>query len=108
MSKLALPEAQQALDAANGEAATVKTDLGQLETRLREQSTRSTSAREEQTAEKQALDALENPDAIQGDGEDPLITDARRSSLLAERKARCAKQQGWLDTLRRDEDCKHG
>jgi NTE family protein len=26
----------------------------------------------------------------------------------AERKARCAKQQGWLDTLRRDEDCKQG
>jgi potassium efflux system protein len=91
VSKLALPEAQQALDAANGEAATVKTDLGQFETRLREQGTRSTSAREEQTAEKQALDALENPDAIQGGGEDPLVTDARRSSLLAERKARSSK-----------------
>ena len=26
----------------------------------------------------------------------------------AERKARCAQQQGWMDTLRRDEDCKQG
>ena len=26
----------------------------------------------------------------------------------AERKARCAQQQGWLDKLRRDEDCKQG
>ena len=25
-----------------------------------------------------------------------------------ERKARCAKQQGWLDTLRRDPDCREG
>ena len=26
----------------------------------------------------------------------------------AERKARCARQQGWLDTLRRDPDCREG
>jgi NTE family protein len=26
----------------------------------------------------------------------------------AERKARCARQQGWLDTLRRDPDCRSG
>ena len=26
----------------------------------------------------------------------------------AERQARCARQQGWMDTLRRDDDCKQG
>ena len=66
VDKLPLTEAQQALDAANGTAATVKTDLDQLETRLREMSTRATAAREEQSAEKQALDALENPDDAHG------------------------------------------
>jgi potassium efflux system protein len=88
---LALPEAQQALDAANGEAATLKTDLEQLETRLRDMSTRATAAREDQTAEKQALDALENPDAAQAGDQDPVLVDARRAALTAERRARSAK-----------------
>ncbi|HYD15042.1 MAG TPA: hypothetical protein VEA77_01445, partial [Hyphomicrobium sp.] len=92
MAALALPEAQQALDAANGEAASVKTELGQLETRLREAGSRATSAREDQSAEKQALDALENPENMQaGAGEDPVIADARRAALVAERRARAAK-----------------
>jgi potassium efflux system protein len=91
VEKMPLPEAQQALDAANGEAATLKTELGQMETRLREMGTRSTSAREDQSAEKQALDALENPESVQGGGEDEIIANARRSVLVAERKARTAK-----------------
>lgn len=91
VAKLPLPEVQQALDAASSEAATLKTELGQLETRLREQGSRTTAAREEQTSEKQALDALENPENGQGGDEDPIILDARRSSLAAERRARAAK-----------------
>ncbi|MGE0023999.1 MAG: hypothetical protein AB7S70_10260, partial [Hyphomicrobium sp.] len=91
IGKLALPEAQQALDAANSEAATLKTDLGQFETRLRDMNTRATAAREEQSAEKQALDALENPDTMQVGTDDPVVVDARRSSLLAERRARTSK-----------------
>ena len=88
---LPLTEAQQALDAANSEAATLKTELGQFETRLRDMSTRSTAARDEQLAEKQALDALENPENMQPREEDPIIADARRSALLSERRARSAK-----------------
>jgi len=91
IEKLALAEAQQALDAANGEAATLKTDLGQIETRLRDMNTRATAAREEQSAEKQALDALENPDTMQVGADDPIVVDARRSALVAERRARASK-----------------
>ena len=68
MRQLTLPEAQQALDAANGEAASLKSELDKFETRLRDMSSRATSAREEQLAEKQALDALENPDNARGWG----------------------------------------
>ncbi|HEX2839850.1 mechanosensitive ion channel domain-containing protein [Hyphomicrobium sp.] len=89
--KLPLTEAQQALDATSGEAATIKTDLDQLETRLRDMGTRSTAAREEQSAEKQALDALENPDAAQAGDQDPAIIDARRAALSAERRGRSSK-----------------
>src|SRR5262249_44598885 len=91
VNALALTEAQQALDAANGEAASVKTELSQLETRLRDTSTRSTAARDEQSAEKQALDALDNPENIQGGDEDQTVVDARRTALVAERRARAAK-----------------
>ena len=89
--QLALPEAQQALDAANGELATIKSDLDQLEGRLRDMSTRATAAREEQSAEKQALDALENPDAAQAGDQDPVLVEARRAAQSAERRARAAK-----------------
>ena len=89
--KLTLLEAQRELDTANGEAASLKGELDKFETRLREMSSRSTAAREEQSAEKQAMDALENPEALQAGAEDQIILDARRSSLLAERKARSAK-----------------
>jgi potassium efflux system protein len=88
---LPLTEAQQALDAAHGEAATIKSDLDQLEGRLRDMSTRATAAREEQSAEKQALDALENPDAAQAGDQDPVLIEARRAALNAERRARAAK-----------------
>lgn len=91
IEKLAVTEAQQALDAANGEAASLKTELGQVETRLRDMSTRSTSAREEQSAEKQALDGLENPDAAQPADQDPILVEARRVLQAAERRARSAK-----------------
>jgi potassium efflux system protein len=85
-------EAQQALDAANGEAATMKTDLDQLEARLRDMSTRATSAREEQLAEKQALDALDSPEAAAAISDpDPIVADARRAAQSAERRARTAR-----------------
>lgn len=88
---LPLLEAQQALDAANGEAATLKTDLAQVETRLRDMSSRATGARDEQSAEKQAIDALDGPEAAPPADEDPLIAEARRQALAAERRARTAK-----------------
>ena len=91
IAQLPLVETQQAFDAANSEAATVKSDLEQLESRLRDMSTRATGAREEQTAEKQALDALENPDAVAAGDQDPALVDARRAALSAERRARTAK-----------------
>lgn len=88
---LNLAETQQAFDAANGEAASLKSELEGFETRLREMSTRSTAAREEQSAEKQALDALENPDASQVTDTDPVVVEARRVVQTAERRARAAK-----------------
>ncbi len=91
VEKLPLADAQQALDAANSGAATIKSDLDQLEGRLREMSTRATAAREEQTVEKQALDALENPDEIQAGDANPALVDARRAAVSAERRARSAK-----------------
>lgn len=88
---LEITEAQQALDAANSEAATLKTELGQLDTRLRDMGTRATGAREEQTAEKQALDALENPETAPAADADPIVAEARRVAIAAERRARTAK-----------------
>jgi potassium efflux system protein len=91
VDKLPLGEAQQALDASNSAAATTKADLDQLEGRLREMATRATAAREEQTVEKQALDALENPDEAQAGDANPVLVDARRGAVSAERRARAAK-----------------
>ncbi len=91
VEKLPMTEAQQALDAATSEVATTKSDLDQLESRLRDMGTRSTAAREEQSAEKQALDALENPDAAAPADQDPVLVEARRAALNAERRARSAK-----------------
>jgi len=91
VDKLPLGEAQQALDASNSAAATIKSDLDQLEGRLREMGTRATAAREEQTAEKQALDALENADDAQSGDPNPVLVDARRGAVAAERRARTAK-----------------
>jgi potassium-dependent mechanosensitive channel len=91
VDKLPLGEAQQALDASNSAAATIKADLDQLEGRLREMATRATAAREEQTVEKQALDALENPDEVQAGDANPVLVDARRGAAAAERRARSAK-----------------
>ena len=87
---LNLTEAQQALDAASSEAATLRSDLAQLDTRLRDMGGRATGAREEQTAEKQALDALESPDTPQAVDSDPIVAEARRVAIAAERRARTA------------------
>ena len=91
VGKLTLTEAQQALDAASGEAASLKIELDKFETRLRDMSSRATSAREEESAEKQALDALENPDNARVAGEDQIVSEARRAALVGERRARAAK-----------------
>lgn len=91
VNALALAEAQQALDAANGEIASLKTELNQFETRLREMGTRATAGREEQSAEKQALDALETTDGAPAADQDPVLAEARRVVQNAERRARAAK-----------------
>jgi potassium efflux system protein len=91
VERLSLAEAEQALDKARAEGSTLKTDLGQLEARLRDMSTRATAAREEQSAEKQELDALENPDMPLSGEQVPIVVDAKRAALTAERRARTAK-----------------
>jgi potassium efflux system protein len=91
VANLPLTEAQQALDASNSSAATIKADLDQVEGRLREMGTRATAAREEQTAEKQALDALENTDEAVAADANPVLADARRAAVGAERRAHSAK-----------------
>ena len=91
VASLPLGEAQQALDASNSSAATIKADLDQLEGRLREMATRATAAREEQTAEKQALDALEISDEAAAGDTNAVLVDARRAAVSAERRARAAK-----------------
>ena len=90
---LKLQDAQQALDAANGEAASLKNELSQIETRLRDMSTRTTAAREEQSAEKQALDALESPENGNQPppDQDPVVAEARRAAVSAEKRARSAR-----------------
>ncbi len=53
--------------------------------------TRATAAREEQTAEKQALDALEISDEAAAGDTNAVLVDARRAAVSAERRARAAK-----------------
>lgn len=91
VSTLSLAEAQQALDTANSEAATLKIELDGFENRLRDMGGRATAAREEQTSEKQAIDALENPEAAAPADQDPIVAEARRTAIAAERRARTAK-----------------
>lgn len=89
---LPIGDIEQKLNTTEGEIATLKTELGQLETTLREIASRPTSARSEQTSEKKRLDALVEPRASSGKSqESSLVADAGRASAAAERLAISAK-----------------
>jgi potassium-dependent mechanosensitive channel len=89
LSQLPLAEIEQRLDTTQAEIATLKTEIGDLEATLRTLAVRPTAAREEQSIEKRQLDALAS--ARPNADEDPVLADARRASLAAERLARSAK-----------------
>jgi potassium efflux system protein len=89
LRQLPLAEVEQRLDTTLAEIATLKTEIGELEATLTGLSARPTAAREEQSVQKGQLDALTSARA--NADEDPVLADARRASLAAERLARSAK-----------------
>ena len=91
IGQLALADIEQHLDTTQAEIATVRTELGELEAMLRAMATRPTGAREEQSLEKQQLDALASGRPAASFDEHPVVAEARRTSLAAERLARAAK-----------------
>ena len=87
-----LGEVEQRLSTTEGEIATLKTELGQLETTLREIASRPTAARNEQSAEKKKLDELVEARAASGNPQEPsLLADAQRAAIAAKRLAASAK-----------------
>ena len=88
-----LPQAdvEQQLNTAQGEIAKLKAELSQLDARLKEIASRPTTARAEQTDEKLKLDGLAKSNAIADKQKSSPLTDARLTSLSAERMARSAK-----------------
>ncbi len=91
VGQLALGDIEQRLDTTQAEIATQKSELGELEATLRAMAARPTAAREEQSIEKQQLDALASARPAASAEEDPVVTEARRASMAAERLARAAK-----------------
>ncbi len=91
VNQLALADIEQRLDTTQADIATVRTELGELDATLRTMAARPTAAREEQSVEKQQLDALASARPTGNLDEDPAITEARRASMAAERLARAAK-----------------
>jgi potassium-dependent mechanosensitive channel len=91
VSKLPAEDVEQQLTSARGELAKLKTELSQLDVRLKEIESRPTTARAEQTEEKLKLDSLAEASAIAEKGNGTPLTDARLTSMSAERLARTAK-----------------
>ena len=87
-----LGDVEQQLNTTQGEVATLKTELGQLETKLRDIASRPTAARTEQSAQKKKLDELVEPRNASGNSQDsPIVADAQRAAISAERLAVSAK-----------------
>jgi len=91
VAQLPLNAIEQRLDTTQAEIATVKTELGQLESTLRAMAARPTAAREEQSLERQKLDQLAAPRVGANLAEDQAVAEARSTALAAERLARAAK-----------------
>lgn len=91
VAELPAAEVEQRLTSARGDLAKLKTELSQLDVRLKEIESRPTTARAEQTEEKLKLDNLAEASAIAEKGNGSPVTDARLTSISAERLARTAK-----------------
>ncbi len=91
ISQLPLADIEQRLDTTQAEIATLRTELGELDATLRTMAARPTAAREEQSLERQQLDALASARPVASLDEQPVVTEARRASNAAERLARAAK-----------------
>ncbi len=91
VAKLPLADVEQQLTTAQGEVAKLKTELSQLDARLKEIASRPTTARAEQTDEKLKLDGLAESNAVADKEKSSPLSDARLTSLSAERMARSAK-----------------
>jgi potassium efflux system protein len=91
VAELPAAEVEQMLTSARGDLAKLKTELAQLDVRLKEIESRPTTARAEQTEEKLKLDNLAEANAIAEKGNGSPLTDARLTSISAERLARTAK-----------------
>jgi len=90
-ANLSLNDIEQVLDTTQAEIATLETELGQLEATLRTMAARPTTARQEQSVEKQRVDALVSPLPTPGIDESTVVAEARRAALAAERMARAAR-----------------
>lgn len=84
-------DVEQQLTRTQGEIAKLKAELSQLDMRLKEIASRPTAARTEQTEEKLKLDGLAESSAVAEKGKSSPLSDARLTSLSAERLARAAK-----------------
>ncbi len=91
ISQLPLADIEQRLDTTQAEVATLRTELGELDATLRTMAVRPTAAREEQSLERQQLDALGSARSAASLDEQPVVAEARRASIAAERLARAAK-----------------
>jgi len=91
ISQIPLNDIEQRLDTTQAQIATLKTELSEFEATLRAMAARPTAARQEQSIERQRLDELASARAAGSLDEDPVVAEARRTSLAAERQARAAK-----------------
>jgi potassium-dependent mechanosensitive channel len=91
VAQLPLNDVEQELNTRQGEIAKLKAELSQLDARLKDIASRPTTARAEQTDEKLKLDDLAESSAVADKAKSSPLSDARLTSLSAERLARSAK-----------------
>lgn len=91
LEELSLEDAEELLDNTQAELAALQAEFGQLEAALDTMASRSSAARAEQSAERQALDEPLPPSTAGGLDELPLIAEARSAANTAERMAREAR-----------------
>lgn len=91
IAQLPLADIEQRLGTTQAGIATLRNELGELEATLRTLAARPTAAREEQSTERQQLDALNAARSVASLDETSVVAEARRTSVAAERLARAAK-----------------